>query len=373
MNNKAFYWEIKDIVTQFVAAFDDAIIARFNKDRQEQEKISVRYVFAPKQRVMYDIVNKAQNLTLPAVAFNITSISRDQSRVFSKIENQYLPLADKTYGERSLKIPMPIPVNIEVSMSILTKYMNDMDQIISNFVPYSNPYIILSWQYPESFGLQDKNEIRSEVLWSGNLAYNTPTDIGYSDKFRAVVDTSFTIKSWLFKEVKDVVDIIYKIDANFYASKFNSYVYDPSEYLYENTTELDRNTTDTVTVSGLPSITNLFYASTGTTISVQEPVSIRRNNSNMFIVYGRMLNRNNTVYLSSSTLDFFKNFEEIKTAKSPTISGYNITEYCSVLNNNIFTVNLPANTLSTTGKFTIVTSNSAGWAATNDGYAVGVD
>lgn len=373
MNNKAFYWEIKDIVTQFIAAFDDAVITRYNKDRQESEKISVRYVFAPKQRVMYDIVNKAQNLTLPAVAFNITGISRDQSRVFNKIEHQYLPLADKTYGERLLKVPMPTPVNIEVSMSILTKYMNDMDQIISNFVPYSNPYIILSWKYPEEFGLEHINEIRSEVLWSGNLAYNTPTDMGYSEKFRAVVDTSFTIKTWLFKETKDIADIIYRVDANFYAAKQDAYKFIPSEYFIEGTTDLDRNTTDTITVSALPTITNLFHATTNITYPIFEPITINRINPNMFILYGKMLDKSNSFYLSSNTPNFLNNFVEIRTVKSPIIYGYDITKYCSILNNNMVTVNLPSNLLSSTGKFTIVTANSAGWVATNDGYAISVD
>ena len=46
---------------------------------------------------------------------------------------------------------MPVPVNLEVSMSILARYMEDVDQIISNFAPYNNPYIILSWPVPKAF------------------------------------------------------------------------------------------------------------------------------------------------------------------------------------------------------------------------------
>ena len=40
-------------------------------------------MFAPKQRVMYDIINKAQNLTLPVVTVNLEGITRDNSRVFN--------------------------------------------------------------------------------------------------------------------------------------------------------------------------------------------------------------------------------------------------------------------------------------------------
>jgi hypothetical protein len=98
---------------------------------------------------------------------------------------------------------MPVPVNLEVSMSILARYMQDVDQIISNFVPYNNPYIILTWKVPDDYGAEYDQEIRSEVLWSGNLSYSTPTDTTFSEKFRITVDTSFTIKGWLFPEQKD--------------------------------------------------------------------------------------------------------------------------------------------------------------------------
>ena len=64
------------------------------------------------------------------------------------------------------------------------------------------------------FGTEFDQEIRSEVLWSGNLNYNTPTDTTYSDKFRVVIDTSFTIKGWLFPEQKDTVGTIYEVNNN---------------------------------------------------------------------------------------------------------------------------------------------------------------
>ena len=163
---------------------------------------------------MYDIVNKAQNLTLPVVAVNITGISRDTSRVFNKLDSIYNQTGDYTRSQ----VLMPIPINIEISMSILARYMQDMDQILSNFIPYNNPYIILSWKEPTKIPSQVV-EIRSEVLWSGNISLNEPTDISYSDKFRVVADTSFTIKGWLFRNKNETSNPIYFIDANFITTR----------------------------------------------------------------------------------------------------------------------------------------------------------
>jgi hypothetical protein len=40
--------------------------------------------------------------------------------------------------------------------SIITNYQSDMDQILSNFVPYSNPYIVICWKIPEEFGIKEQ-------------------------------------------------------------------------------------------------------------------------------------------------------------------------------------------------------------------------
>jgi hypothetical protein len=91
MKKRAFHFEIKNLLTQFIAAFDDVVISRWNKDRSAKSNIEVRYVFAPKHRVMYDIINKAQNITLPAVAVNLTKYTRDNDRVFNKLAPSYMP------------------------------------------------------------------------------------------------------------------------------------------------------------------------------------------------------------------------------------------------------------------------------------------
>ena len=209
MKNYTYNFEIKDLLTQFVAAFDDTVVKRYDRSGNPKQEVEVRYVFAPKQLVMYDIVNKAQNLTLPVVAVYVTSISYDDNRVFNKINNfhNYLNEIDNTTGR------MPVPINIEVSMSIICRYMQDMEQIVTNFAPYSNPYIIIAWKEPST--RTETIEIRTEVLWNKNITMNNPTDTSFSDKFRVVADTSFTIKGWLFREKASGSVPIYFIEQNF--------------------------------------------------------------------------------------------------------------------------------------------------------------
>lgn len=265
VKNQTFHFEIKDVLTQFVAAFDNIIIRRFDKNREPQNRVQVRYVYAPKQRVIYDLVNKAQNLTVPCVAVNITSVSRDENRVFNKNNGFYITRGGKenNYKLTSDYYRTPVPVNISISMSILTKFQTDMDQIISNFVPYTNPYIIISWKVPEDLAtglFSPKQEIRSEVLWDGNIALSYPTDISANEKYRIVGDTTFVIKGWLFPYVQNPYGNIYYIDANFRSSSIIT-TYDSlsdNTYSWPVSTGLI-NEIETISLSGNPLITNVDY------------------------------------------------------------------------------------------------------------------
>ena len=381
MKKRAFHFEVKNLLTQFIAAFDDVVISRWNKDRSAKSNIEVRYVFAPKHRVMYDIINKAQNITLPAVAVDLTSISRDETRVFNKLVPSYISTTFDDNPRNVSKFLMPVPVNLEVKMSILARYMEDVDQIVSNFVPYNNPYIILSWPVPKAFGTEYDQEIRSEVLWSGDLNYNTPTDTTYSDKFRITVDTSFTIKGWLFPEKKDTQGTIYVVDNNFIAVDLRNRMYNPLDRTevvdnlsyeqqgygalsaFDNT--VPTNYSEMVTISGIPEFTNIFYSTTGAINEIRSITNILSTHVNSFVVFGKRFSYENNFYLSAEKEDFFSNYQIITSAKSPEIRGDKLdSSNFDISNDNVASLYFPASSLSGHGQFTFVTGNEAGWATT---------
>lgn len=348
MKDYTYQWCVKDLITQFLAAFDDIIIKRYNQNREPTEIIEVRYVLAPKQRVMYDIVNKAQNLTLPVVAVNVTSISRDEKRVFNKLD--YLHNFSNETSSASVK--MPVPINISISMSILARYMEDMDQILANFIPYNNPYIILAWKEPSS--TSEIVEIRSEVLWDGNISLTPPVDTTYSDKFRIVADTTFVIKGWLFKNKNEIAAPIYYIDTNYII---------PNRYDLMSYNTLSGNTTiETQSLSAFPTITNLFYNTTGSHLPMLSSQNVVNKAIKNFIVYGDNYNFTNYILLSSNTPSLIPNITSVNTAKMGTVSGTLLSsDKYTVLNNNTISFYIP--TLSGTGDLDVIVTNPAGYAS----------
>ena len=367
MKKYTYNFEIKDLLTQFVAAFDDTVIKRFNNQRSERQKIQVRYVFAPKQRVIYDIINKAQNITLPVVTIDLTSVSYDSSRAFNKVNKIHTYLTE----DKSVSMPMPTPINLTVNMSILGKYMQDVEQIITNFAPYTNPYIILAWKEPST--VENPIEIRTEVLWDENISINCPTETTYSDKFRIVADTSFTIKGWLFKGENVEDSPIYFIENNFIALDSNWNLQQPVSAIdYENFYDQFKTGADvdlyvdSFRLSGTPAIDTVYYNSEGRLIEVTTNTPVKLNkqtNINNFTIIGDNYNQTTAVLLSSDNSTLINNFTAFDTTYTGPVTGFILpTEYYTVLSNNTLNITMPE--LSTAGNIDIIINNPAGWTST---------
>lgn len=236
MKNYTYYWEIQTILEQFVSAFNDVYIKRYNKDKNlvsSNDGIKVNYVYGPKQRIFNSLQNPAPGgITVPAIAVSIGSISRDTNRVFNKNDGFNVEYSKNNTNFNYLKkLPQPVPINIVVNMTLITKYQNDMEQLISNFAPYCDPYIVISWKTPSLDDSLISYEIRTEVLWSGNVALQYPNDASPTQAFRITADTNFTIKGWLFKKIDEVINKIYVINSDYTAvNKDSTILIDFDEY-----------------------------------------------------------------------------------------------------------------------------------------------
>jgi hypothetical protein len=358
---RPYYFEIKDMVAQFVAAFDDIVIGRFNKNREEEDRINVRYLYAPKQRVMHDIVNLNKTITIPAVAVSVSSISRDPTRVFNKLDGFYYSAnseGQKAGDLYSRHIKTPIPINLELNVSILARYQTDIDQILSNFVPFCNPYVIISWYLPKEFNTDIDQEIRSEVLWGGNVAMSYPIELTGAQKARVTADTTFTIKGWLFKDEDQPAGNIFYIDQNFVAE---SHI---TEYESMTGADLSGYTTESFETSASPYVTGLFVNG----VRLQEPIvydtlpsddlEISLEGMRFNLLDGLILSASNTNSLTS--VDVFDQF-----TRQGAITGQQI-DY-TVNSENSISLTLPTSD-DLEGTFAFVPYNSAGWDTSVNSY-----
>jgi len=278
--------------------------------------------------------------------------------VFNKLEGAYFKRYTTNSGALSsptgdmLKtdhVLQPVPINIEMNMSILAKYQSDVDQIISNFIPYNDPYIVISWKLPDDIATINQ-EIRSEVLWSGSISLNYPTEIDPGTSYRVGADTSFTVKGWLFKKplATHPVNNIYTINTSYTPTV------DLIDLSFNDQTEKE---TIITTVSAVPSITYIdpspAYVGYPTDISLFgymfETVSqiVVSGSPDMFVDNISAFNFNSSADTSLSSL-------------YPEYSGVEVTY--DITNDNYLIFTLPA--IQTAGNINVIISNQAGYTTT---------
>lgn len=348
MEKYAYFREQLNLLTQFAAAFDDCFLYRYTKDFEAKEKIAVRYVFGPKHRVLYDIVDQAKNMTLPVIAMEQTNIRRDSSRIQFKDQKFRYP----NYTDRSVaKIPTPIPITMDVQVNMVANYKEDIDQIVSNFIPWCNPYFIISWPIPSGFGLDFIDEVRTEVTWNGEVTYENPIDIDKTNKYKIIGSTSFNLKGWLFPALETPSAPIYVVRSNFIAVPTGTHLHFDK---YPSLSSLE--TTDVILISAYPEFTNVFLQG----VPFRENISINSDQRNVFTFYGKRFGFNNYWYLSGQQVAPLV-YESVYTAKSPNLSAYRLPdEVITIVSDNIAVISFSSGYLSA-GNFTVVTANSASW------------
>lgn len=290
MNQYTYDFEVETMVTMFMNAMSDIVIKRF-RNRQSRDKLKVRIVYAPKQRVLNDLLDRDQNLQLPVMSVSIGGITRDNDRVFNKILGSFNPVSTKK-GKTVINEKQPLPIDLNLKVSIMTRYQADMDQILSHLLPYINPYFVVSWRTPS----RPDHEIRSNIYWDGNAAIQYPIDLTSTQVARVVTDLSFVFKGWIFQAIPDFeIGNIFTIHSNYYIADKGI----PIEYKYE-----DENTrtfsfrNDYLPLSGVPPQPKVVY-----------PDFARRNTQQQFYLYGSAFTHIDNVYLSGAPVDSISTFQ----------------------------------------------------------------
>lgn len=308
MNQYTYDHETRTMMTMFLNSMSDIIVKRFNVNKDPRDQIKTRIVYAPKQRVLADLLDRDQNLKLPVIACYIGGISRDVGRVWNKIQGTYhlVEQNKKTFNEKT-----PLPIDLNINVSIMTRYQEDMDQIISHIIPYINPYFIVSWRTPK----RPDFEIRSQVIWNGTVNIQYPNDLNSSMVARVVADLSFTFKGWIFQGINSnsTVGTIYEIKSNFI--NLNDI---PAEFLLKEDMAkyADDSIRETVIYDAVPPQPQMI-----------EPDRTKVGQPHTFVIHGMSLGSTKNVYLSgipfnsmSLVYDMFSNFPHLS-ADNPPFTG----------------------------------------------------
>jgi hypothetical protein len=211
-----YYHEIiRKTIIAFGTLFNQIHIRHTDQGGNNISDMRVPIAYGPRQKFLARIqqqpeLNKATQISLPRMSFEMTSIQYDPTRKSSVV--QTFKTCDVNGNVK--KVFMPVPYNIGFELNILTKLNDDALQIIEQILPYFQPGFNVTIDMVESIG--EKRDVPM-VLESINFQDDYEGD--FSTRRALIYTLTFTAKTYLFGPVADSTDgLIRKIQVDMYTN-----------------------------------------------------------------------------------------------------------------------------------------------------------
>ena len=209
-----FYHEItRKTVIAFGTLFNDIYIRHEDAAGNDISEMKVPVSYGPRQKFLARIqqqpeLNKATQIDLPRMSFEISSINYDSSRK-SGI-TQTFKAKD---GEKMKKVFMPVPYNLGFELNILTKLQDDGLQILEQILPFFQPGFTLSVDLVKSIG--EKRDIPM-VLQS--ITQQDDYEGDFATRRALIYTLQFTAKTFMFGPIADTPEgLIRKVQLDYYS------------------------------------------------------------------------------------------------------------------------------------------------------------
>jgi len=196
-----FYNEVfRSVIIGFGTLFNGIEIRHKDGNDTDFSTIQVPLAYGPTQKFLARMqqeadLNRPVQMTLPRMSFEFTDLSYDPSRKVTQTQTIVTETSDGT----TKKTFVPVPYNMTIQLSIMTKLNDDMLQIVEQILPYFQP----AYSLPIKF-LGNLNEVKYVPVNLDNIQMEDDYE-GNFDTRRALVYTlTFTAKTYVYGPVTDV-------------------------------------------------------------------------------------------------------------------------------------------------------------------------
>lgn len=209
-----FYHEItRKTVIAFGTLFNDIYVRHEDGAGNDISEMKVPVSYGPRQKFLARIqqqpeLNKATQISLPRMSFEISSIQYDPTRK-SGITQTF----KVKEGEQMKKVFMPVPYNLGFELNILTKLQDDGLQILEQILPFFQPGFTLSVDLVKSIG--EKRDIPM-VLQS--ITQQDDYEGDFATRRALIYTLQFTAKTFMFGPIADTPEgLIRKVQLDYYS------------------------------------------------------------------------------------------------------------------------------------------------------------
>lgn len=141
----------------FSRLFSNIKLERQGKNGKTESYI-VDCAFGDRSRVLKGDQNSVRTgtLKLPAISICRTGITRQPGRL-ANLHNEVKHQMTSKY--RSYDLYTPVPLDLTFDVSFMTKYPQDRDKLMSNFLIFFNSDVFVTCEHPKYKGLKFNNQI----------------------------------------------------------------------------------------------------------------------------------------------------------------------------------------------------------------------
>ena len=215
LGNYYYHEIIRRTIISFGTLFNNIQIKHDDDKGNDVSLIKVPIAYVPVQKFLARLdekpdLRKKVAITLPRMSFEMTSIQYDPERKVSSVQT----FQANRSGVGPVKVYMPAPYNIGIQLSIITKYQDDMLQIIEQILPFFQPNFNLTVDLVNSIG--EKRDI--PIILDGiNMSDDYEGD--FSTRRSLVYTLNFTAKTSFFGPISESADnLIKKVQVDYHAN-----------------------------------------------------------------------------------------------------------------------------------------------------------
>lgn len=222
MLGKYFYHQtFRKSILAFGSCFNNIIIKRKQEsgiggDNTAIESVRVPIQYGPAQKYISRIgaepnsVRQQYQISLPRLSFEVKGINYDSSRKVVPTQFMKSSSADSESTKRQYAQYMPVPYNLEMELSIISKNQDDGLQILEQILPYFHPSLNVSIEM-----IEETHEERDiAIVLNGPVIYKDDYEEDFSQRRTITWSIPFVVKTYLFGPV-DVQKDIRKININY--------------------------------------------------------------------------------------------------------------------------------------------------------------
>ena len=181
-----YHFTTRKLVASFGSLFANIFVIKRDKDGKEVERLQVPLAYGPAEKYIVrgqddPELARGYAIKLPRMSFEIKSLEYDSNRKLNTLRKNVQPIQDDP--STVVRQYQGVPYKMTVELSIISKFIDDSNQIIEQILPWFTPaYTVTIRSIPgmnflddvaitlNGLNLQDNYEddwaVRREVIWT---------------------------------------------------------------------------------------------------------------------------------------------------------------------------------------------------------------